>query len=329
MPRQEELRFRAGDVTLAGELVLPDDPPAPGSRYPNALLLASWLPRDRDGRLDAVGHPEWFPAPGPRTPDRHGRGLLGRIADALAAEGVASLRYDKRGCAQSEGSWPEADLFTVIDDARDALAAMRARPDLDLARTGILGHGEGAAVAMSVVIGDPAIGPLTLIGASARSYRDVFRRSVATRLGRAGVEPASLVRAIDAWSEEIVERAERREPWMDLPVGDRALRLSLRGWEQAFHTPPRALATMLDRSVTLVQPRADETVHPDEALLLAAGLTGSGRQPPRVLAVQAAHDLAEADGQVIAEIARDFASRLAPRPLPPVLLAISEPDERR
>ncbi|HET7141710.1 MAG TPA: alpha/beta hydrolase, partial [Candidatus Limnocylindria bacterium] len=180
MPRSEEVRFRAGEVELAGTLTLPDAPPPDGrrGRYPNVLLLASWLPRDRDGAWDRIGHPSWF-AHGPTGVDEDR--LLARLADALSAHGVASLRYDKRGCGASGGDWTDADLFTLIDDARDALGWLRSRPDLDLRRAGLLGHGEGAGLALSVAIPDPAIGALTLVGASARSMRDTLRRGVAER----------------------------------------------------------------------------------------------------------------------------------------------------
>ena len=172
--RSEELRFRAGDRSLAATLTLPDED-AEGRR-PWALLLGSWLPRDRDGGWDRVGHRDWF---APRTATDGDDGLLTRLATALAARGIASLRYDPRGCGESDGSWEETDLFTRIDDARDAVGAMRSRRELDLRRTAIVGHGEGAGIALSVAIGDPAIGAVGLIGTSARSFRDVLRRGVA------------------------------------------------------------------------------------------------------------------------------------------------------
>ncbi len=53
MARSEALAVQAGEATLAGTLLLPDEPPGDdGGRYPNVLLLASWLPRDRDGAWD-------------------------------------------------------------------------------------------------------------------------------------------------------------------------------------------------------------------------------------------------------------------------------------
>ncbi len=131
-----------------------------------------------------VRHPGWFDA---RTDPTVG--LLGRVARALAAGGVASFRYDPRGCGASGGSWEESGLFTRIDDARDAIGALRGRDELDLRRCGILGHGEGALVAMAVVIGDPVLSALTLVAPPARSFRDLLRRGAARRLGVRGAAP--------------------------------------------------------------------------------------------------------------------------------------------
>lgn len=314
MARSEALGFTAGEATLAGTLLLPDG----AGPHPWVVLVASWLPRDRDGAWDRTRHAAWFAEAPPGNPP----GFLARLADALAERGIASLRYDKRGCGESEGEWPAADLFTLIDDARDALGALRGRPDLDLRRTGIVGHGEGSGIALSVAIGDPAVGALTLVGASARSLRDVLRRGVAER-ARTGVDREHpVVAAIDRASEEIIERAERREPDMALRIGPELVRLRLAGWEQAIHTPPLALATMLHRSVALVHGERDAWSNPDESRLLADALAAAGERPGHELIPGAGHDLAEADASRIGALADDLAGRLQPRELPPVLLAI-------
>jgi pimeloyl-ACP methyl ester carboxylesterase len=318
--RTEELSVRAGEVTLAGTLTLPDEPPTTGTRHPNVLLLPSWLPRDRDGAWDRAGHPTWF-APAAKT----GSGLLARLAAALAARGVASLRCDPRGCGASRGSWEATALFTKIDDARDMVSAMRSHGALDLRRTAIVGHGEGATQALSVAIGDPAVSALTLIGASARSWRDVLRRGVAARERTGADREHPIVRALDRWSEEIIERAERREAAIDLYVpGVEGVHLELSGVEQAIHTPPLALATMLHRSVSLVHGADDAWADPDESVLLEAALADGGNRPGRRLVAAAGHDLAEADDDLIGELAADLASRIAPVELPPVLMAIEE-----
>ncbi len=321
MPRSEELSIRAGDAELAATLMLPDAPPPAdrGGRHPAVLLLPSWLPRDRDGGYDQVGHPDWF-APGPTPP-----GLLARLADALAARGVASLRADPRGCGRSAGSWEAVTLFTKIDDARDMLAAMRSQRALDLRRTGIVGHGEGAGVALAVAIGDPAVSALTLIGASARSWRGTLRRAAATR-GRDGTDHHHpIVETLDHFSEELIEHAERREERLTLPLrGGRQVTLALTPIEQAIHTPPLALATMLHRSVTLVHGTADAWSDPEESRLLAEALASGGEAPGLRWVEGASHDLAEAGDAVLGELADDLAARLLPRDLPPVLLAIEE-----
>jgi len=319
MARSEELSVRAGDVSLAATLTLPDAPPPAdrAGRYANALLLPSWLPRGRDGGWDRDGHSSWY-APGP-----DGRGLLARLADALAARGVATLRCDPRGCGGSAGAWEAVPLFTKIDDARDMLAAMRSHGALDLRRTGIMGHGEGSTIALAVAIGDPAVGALSLIGPAARSWRDVLRRGVAERARTGTDREHPIVAAVDRWSEDIIERAQRREAAFELPMPDgETVRLDLAGVEQAINTPALALATMLHRSVSLVHGADDRWSHPNESALLALALTDGGNRPNREVVPAAGHDLAEASDTAIGELADDLAARLVPRDLPPVLIAI-------
>jgi alpha-beta hydrolase superfamily lysophospholipase len=326
MPRAEELRVTAGGATLAATLTLPDAPPPPDrrGRYPNALLLPSWLPRNRDGGWDRAGHPGWF-APPDGTGPRARAGLLARLAAALADHGVASLRADPRGCGASDGAWEEAALFTRIDDARDQLAAIRSDGRLDLRRTGIIGHGEGATLALSVAIGDPVISALTLVGTSARSWRDVLRRGVAERERSGDDRQHPIVAAVDRRAEEIIEHAERRAPSLELglPDGSR-VSLALAGVEQAIHTPPLALASMLHRSISLVHGAEDRWANPDESRILAEVLVEAGNRPDLRLVPGARHDLAEVDDALVGELAADLAARLEPRDLPPVLLAIEE-----
>ena len=312
MPHSDELRFRAGDLSLAATLTLPDGE----GRLPWALLVPSWLPRNRDGAWDRERHPTWYtPIPADAR-----EGLFARLADALAARGVASLRYDPRGCGASDGSWEQSDLFSRIDDARDAIGAMRSRRELDLRRTAIVGHGEGATIALSVAIADPAIGAVGLIGASARGYRDTLRRAVAER-GRTGRDQEHpFVAALDRNAEELIERTGRREHTISLD----GITLNLAAWEQALHTPPLALATMLHRSVVLAHGTADAWSDADESRILAQVLADGGNDPVLQLIEHAGHELAEADDAAIGALAEALVARMEPRELPPVLLAIEE-----
>jgi predicted esterase len=325
MPRSEPFDFRAGDVTLAGTLTLPDGPPPePRRRYANVLLLPSFHPRERDGRFDAGRRPGWFSAAA------SGPGLLGRLALGLAAHGVAALRYDKRGCGASEGSWEESDLFVLIDDARDAVGALRSRRDLDLARLGLVGHGEGAAIAVSIAIGDPAVGGLTLVGGHARSYRHVLRWSAARWLRDGGPAPHPYLAALYRWSEDLLERAEREEPTFEItPPGASQPRIAvpLRSLRQAIGTPPRALATMLRRSVHIVHAADDPAVSAREAEILAGVLEAAGSDVALDVVASGDHDLADLHDAAIDRIAAALAARLEPRALPPVLVALQDPPD--
>jgi hypothetical protein len=80
------------------------------------------------------------------------------LADALTSAGMAVLRYDDRGVGESEGDYASADLDDLIGDARAALDYLLARPEIDLAQTGMLGHSEGAVYAAVLATEYPDLG---------------------------------------------------------------------------------------------------------------------------------------------------------------------------
>lgn len=69
------------------------------------------------------------------------------IADALARRGIASLRYDDRGCGNSGGDFQAATTFDFAGDARAALNCLRQR---GFRKTGIIGHSEGGTIAFII-----------------------------------------------------------------------------------------------------------------------------------------------------------------------------------
>lgn len=121
----EELTFENPEagITLAGTLTIPEgDGP-----FPAAVMVSGSGPQDRDETL--LGHkPFWV------------------IADHLARDGVAVLRFDDRGVGGSGGDFESA---TSEDFATDALAAvryLRGRQEVDGEAVGIIGHSEGGLV---------------------------------------------------------------------------------------------------------------------------------------------------------------------------------------
>ncbi|OON78814.1 alpha/beta hydrolase family protein [Streptomyces tsukubensis] len=125
-----DMTVAADDGTpLAGTLTLPDGP----SPHPAVLLLHGSGPLDRDGNTPKLMMD------------------LGRpVAEALAASGIATLRYDRRGVGSTPGDWRAYGFADNRKDAEAALRALAARPDVRTDAVGVIGHSEGAVHAMTL-----------------------------------------------------------------------------------------------------------------------------------------------------------------------------------
>ena len=118
--------------TATGDLVGTMELPARTGPVSVVLILAGSGPTDRNGNTPAL--------PGANN-------SLKMLAEGLAARGIASVRYDKRGVAASAGSGAsEADLRfdTYIDDAAAWLKQLRADPRF--ATVVVAGHSEGSLI---------------------------------------------------------------------------------------------------------------------------------------------------------------------------------------
>jgi pimeloyl-ACP methyl ester carboxylesterase len=102
---------------------------AAGTRVPAVILLAGANVSDRDGV--AYGVP-----------------TLGQLAGALAKAGYLVVRYDKRGFGQSGGRAESATLTDYAEDVKSVVRWLNARPDVDPKRIAVVGHSEGAWVAL-------------------------------------------------------------------------------------------------------------------------------------------------------------------------------------
>jgi fermentation-respiration switch protein FrsA (DUF1100 family) len=178
---EREVTFSgAGGITLRGTLQLPDG--AKG-KVPAALLLAGSGPTDRNGN----------------QPPALVTDLLKQIADRLATEGWASLRYDRRAVRAYAASWPkdvaaQNDFFSwdaFVDDAKAGLSFLRGQAEVDARRTVVGGHSEGATIAMQIghdlASKTEAPAGLLLLSAPGRPGGDVLREQVAANLKRAGL----------------------------------------------------------------------------------------------------------------------------------------------
>jgi uncharacterized protein len=83
-----------------------------------------------------------------RDETAYGIPIFAQLANALADAGFAVVRYDKRGVGQSGGRSEFATLSDYAEDAAAVVKFLEKRKDIDPKRIALVGHSEGAAVAL-------------------------------------------------------------------------------------------------------------------------------------------------------------------------------------
>ena len=114
-----------GPTALHGALVRPEGRTAPVA----VLMVPGSGPGDRDGDDRASGEhsrTQWY------------------LAQALAGKGIVSLRYDKRGSAESAGAGPAPTLQDAVKEAADWTGLLARQPGVRCVVA--LGHSEGALI---------------------------------------------------------------------------------------------------------------------------------------------------------------------------------------
>jgi hypothetical protein len=166
----QQITFQSAGDLVYGTFV---SPPGGGGavRVPAAVIIAGSGPTDRDGNSGLAS----------------GRiDTLKNFAQVLAAHGIASIRYDKLGTgATGLGSFAshpdDIDFGVYIDEAVAAYEYLRTRPEIDPRRIMILGHSEGALIAMVVgtrLTGDAGPKALVLAAPAGSPYLETIRRQL-------------------------------------------------------------------------------------------------------------------------------------------------------
>ena len=148
------------------------------------------------------------------------------IADGLASRGIAVLRYDKRtkvAPQQFAPSRPFTVRDEVIDDARAAVALLRARPEIDARRIIVLGHSLGATLAPRIAEGDPDVTAIVLLAGTSRPLADVIVEQVeylASVNGPLDAQAQARIAAVRAAAvrADAVKAGDAGAPIMNLPL---------------------------------------------------------------------------------------------------------------
>ena len=141
-------------VALAGTLTIPDDAANP---MPAFVFVHGSGCIDRDETI------------GPNK-------VFAQLANDLSNDGYAVLRYDKRSCGKSGGTFAPRDR--LIADARDVIAYLRTQPGIDPARVFVLGHSEGGELAPSIAIADGKLAGVVLLAPPAIPLEQILMQQV-------------------------------------------------------------------------------------------------------------------------------------------------------
>jgi uncharacterized protein len=116
-----------GEYPLAATLTYPE---GESHKYPLVVMVHGSGPTDRDS--NAKGMP---------------MNIFKQLSEVVAAEGFASIRYDKRGVGASKGDFYETGVHDLINDAHAVVEFAKKHPKIDSENVILLGHSEGSIIA--------------------------------------------------------------------------------------------------------------------------------------------------------------------------------------
>jgi len=142
----EEVSFinsKANNIKLVGTLTLPVNVNKP----PVAILISGSGPQNRDSELKAFNQKPFLV-----------------LSDYLTRHGIAVLRYDDRGVAQSEGIHINATSMDFASDTQAAIDYLKTRSDsINVDKIGLIGHSEGGLIAPMVAANNKDVAFIVLL----------------------------------------------------------------------------------------------------------------------------------------------------------------------
>jgi len=183
---EEPISLRTPTGELHGSLMLPKD----ARSHSVALIIAGSGPTDRNGNSAMTQNDS-----------------LRLLAEALAGNGVSSVRYDKRGVGESAKALADESkliFHDLVDDAKAWLALLAA--DKRFKDVVVIGHSEGATIGL-LAAQQSAVRMYVSIAGPALSASQILRSQLAGKL------PPELA----AQSEQILTSLESGKTVSDVP----------------------------------------------------------------------------------------------------------------
>jgi pimeloyl-ACP methyl ester carboxylesterase len=204
-PGDEAVIVPAAGFNLGATLTRPAPDagsPAP-RRLPAVVLLSGSGVGDRDGF--ALGIP-----------------ILAQLAGAIADAGMLAVRYDKRGNGQSGGRSESATLTDYAEDARTVVRWLERRRDVDPKRIALVGHSEGAWVALLAASRERRrVSAVVSIAGPATTGAELVLEQQRYALDRLDLDPDERQRRI-AMQKQIQTAVLTGRGWDGVPAGLRA-----------------------------------------------------------------------------------------------------------
>lgn len=151
---EEEVTFGAEPWTLPGTLTLPRG----GGPFPAVVLVHGSGPNDRDETI------------GPNKPFKD-------IAQGLASQGIAVLRYDKRTKVYPQEMAQLKNLTVedeTVDDAAAAAEFLRGQPQIDPQKVFVAGHSLGGYLAPRIAQADSSLAGMIVLAGATRPLEDLM-----------------------------------------------------------------------------------------------------------------------------------------------------------
>lgn len=269
---EKHVSFRSADVVLSGTLCLPSTQTAPLCA---ALFVAGSGPVDRDGN-----------APG------FAMDAYRQLAHALARNGIASLRYDKRGVGASQGDARVASRSDLVGDVRAAWGWLAGQPELAGVPRVAIGHSEGAYLIQELAADNPSVAGLILLCGSQQSLAAVTRWQVETLLRAQGASDEQVAAALaqedeylafvkasrGQWSDISVAELRAALPWLSGPAAEqlKGSPLGLAWLREHYNADPTVVLARITCPVLVVSAGKDVQVPPEDGDAMAQVLREAG-----------------------------------------------------
>lgn len=169
-----------------------------GARLPAVVLLAGAGIGDRDGFIQGVP-------------------ILTQTAGAIADAGMLAVRFDKRGNGQSGGRSESATLGDFAEDARVIVRWLERRPDVDPKRIAVVGHSEGAWVAMLAASREKKIAALVSIAGASGTGAELVLEQQRHTLDQLNLPPEEREKRI-ALQKQIQSAVITGQGWDEVPA---------------------------------------------------------------------------------------------------------------